>query len=99
MHTFVRRRMFCHRHTRPPFLRGPDRPRHESAAAVWAYVLKLVFDAVRAERAFIGANPRFRRIWWQVLVAIFAVRPKLQRHGISRCLIDADHLKSIARFE
>ena len=80
MHALVRRRLLRHRHARPPFLRGPDRPRHKTAAAVRADIVQLVLDAVRAERAFIGADPRLRRIRRQVLVAIFAVRSKLQRH-------------------
>ena len=45
-------------------------------------LLQLGLDAVRAERALIAADPRFRRVRRQVLVAIFAVRPKLQRHGV-----------------
>ena len=41
----------------------------------------LCLDTIGAEGAFIAADARFRRIRRQVLVAIFAVRPKLQRHG------------------
>ena len=62
-------------------VRGPDRPRRKTAAAVRADIVQFVLDAIRAERAFIGADPRFRRVRRQVLVAIFAVRPELQRHG------------------
>ena len=64
----------------PPLGGGPDRPRHKAAAAVRADIVQLVVGAIRAERAFVGADPRFRCIRRQVLVAIFAVRPKLQRH-------------------
>ena len=72
---------FVDAHARPPLVRGPDRPRHKAAAAVRADIVQLVLDAIRAERAFIGADPRVHRIRRQVLVAIFAVRPELQRHG------------------
>ena len=74
MHALVRRRVLDHAHTRPPFLRWPDRSRHEAPTAVRADVVEFCFDAIRAERAFIGADPRFRRVRRQVLVAIFAVR-------------------------
>ena len=71
----------------PPFGRGPDRPRRKTAAAVRADIVQLVLDAIRAERAFIGTDPRVRRVRRQVLVAIFAVRPELQRHGRLSMLI------------
>ena len=80
VHPLVRRRLLDDAHARPPLLRRPDRPRRKTAAAVRADIVKLGLDAIRAERAFIGADPRLRRIRRQVLVAIFAVRPKLQRH-------------------
>src|SRR4051812_38852251 len=83
MHALVRWQLLLHAHTRPPLGSGPDRPRHKTAAAVRADVVKLVLDAIRAERAFIRTYPRFRRVRRQILVAIFAVWPKLQRHGIS----------------
>src|SRR5665213_569054 len=59
----------------------PDRPRNETAAAVRANIMKLVVDAVRAERALIAADARFRRIGREIPVAIFAIGSKLQRHG------------------
>ena len=83
----------------PPFPRRADRPRRKTAAAVRADIVQPGLDAVRAERAFVGADPRFRRIRRQVLVAIFAVRPELQRHGRPVSLSRDDHRKSAAGFE
>jgi len=65
----------------PPFLRGADRPRDKSAAAVRAHIIELFDRAVRTERAFVAADASIRRMRRQILVAIFAVRPELQRHG------------------
>src|ERR1700730_14722235 len=81
MHPLVRWRTLLHRHSRPPFLRRPDRPRDKTAAAVRAHIVQLVLDAVRTERAFVTADARFHRSWRKILVAILAVRPELQRHG------------------
>ena len=81
MHALVRRQLLGDAHAGPPLGRGPDRPRRKTAAAVRADIVQLVVDAIRAERAFVGTDPRVRRIRRQVLVAIFAVRPELQRHG------------------
>src|SRR6185437_10930107 len=80
MHALVGRHVLGDADARPPFPRGADRPRHEAATAVRTDVVQLVLRAIRAERALIGADPRIERAWRQVLVAIFAVRPKLQRH-------------------
>jgi hypothetical protein len=80
IHPLVRRRPLRNRKSRPPLLGRPDRPRHKTAAAVWADVMKLVLGAVRTERALVRADARFHRIRRQVLVAIFAVRTELQRH-------------------
>src|SRR5262245_17948833 len=80
MRALVRRQVVCHAYARPPFACGPDRARDEAAAAVRADVEQLGLDAIRAERAFIRANPRIHCIRRQVEVAIFAVRSKLQRH-------------------
>src|SRR5258707_4330225 len=85
MHAFVRWRPFIDRQSRPPFLRRPDRPWDESATAVWAHIVEFVLDAVRTERALITADARVHRTRPEVLVAIFAVRPELQRH---RGLVD-----------
>ena len=60
---------------------GPDRARREAAAAIRADILQMSFNAVRAEGAFIGADAGVRGVWWQITVAIFAVRTKLERHG------------------
>src|ERR1700738_353017 len=81
MHALGRWRVFFDRHAGPPLRRRPDRPRHETAAAIRAHIVELVLDAVRAERALVAADARFRRMRRKVLVAIFAVRPELQRHG------------------
>src|SRR5450759_3683690 len=43
--------------------------------------MEVVLDAVRTEGAFEGTDARFRRMRRKILVAIFAVRSKLQRHG------------------
>ena len=81
MHTLRRRRMFSHRHSGTPFLRRADRPGGKTATAVRADIVQLALDAVHAERAFERTDARFRRVRRQVLVAIFAVRPELQRHA------------------
>ena len=73
--------MFSDRHAGTPLLRGPDRPWGKTAAAVRADIVQPGLDAVRAERAFERTNARLRRVRRQVLVAIFAVRPELQRHA------------------
>ena len=75
------------RHSR----RGPDRPRDKAAAAVRADIVQFGLDAVRAERALVAADARFRRVRRQILVAIFAVRPELQRHG-RRVLIERNRI-------
>src|SRR6185369_13250252 len=81
MHPLVRRRVLRHAYARPPFLRRADRARGKAAAAVRADVGEFGLDAVRTERAFIGADPRIRCIGRQVAVTIFAVRSKLEGHG------------------
>src|SRR5215470_16023551 len=68
-------------HARSPFVHGTDRARGEAAAAVRADVENLGLDAVGAEGAFVRADARIERARRQVLVTIFAVRPKLKRHG------------------
>src|SRR5262249_20766522 len=52
------------------FLRRPKLFGYESAAAVRADVLKDVINARSAERSLIAANPRFKRIWRQLPVAV-----------------------------
>jgi hypothetical protein len=81
MYAFVRWRIRCHAHACAPWLCRPDRPRRKTAAAVRADVEQFCLDAIGAERALIGADARFGRSGRQVLVAIFAVREKLQGHG------------------
>src|SRR5262249_7016641 len=46
-------------------------------------VEQLRLYAVRAESAFVGADARVQCGRRQILVAIFAVRPELQRHGVA----------------
>src|SRR6266849_6150770 len=84
MYPLVRWRALLDRQSRPPFLRRADRPRDKTTAAVRAHIVQLVLDAVRAERAFVRADARFHRSWRKILVAILAVRPELQRHGLIR---------------
>src|ERR1700736_6666672 len=81
MDALARRRLLFDRHAGPPFLCRPDRPGDKTAAAVRAHIVELVLDAVRTEGALVTADARFQRMRRKVLVAIFAVRPKLQRHG------------------
>src|SRR5260221_2779717 len=81
MHALVGRRLLVDADARPRRGHGPDRPGYKTAAAVRADVVQFVLGAVRTERAFVGTDPRLRRVRRQVLVAIFAVRPELQRHG------------------
>src|SRR5690348_2736474 len=80
MDTLVRRRALLEGHAGTPFPRRTDRPRHEAAAAIGTDIEEPGLDAVRAERAFIAADAGVFRIRRQILVAIFAVRPQLQRH-------------------
>ena len=96
MHAFVGRRMLGDTYAWPPFLRGADRPRDKSAAAVRAHIIELFDRAVRTERAFVAADASIRRMRRQILVAIFAVRPELQRHG-RRALKTAGTSSQIAR--
>src|SRR5215475_6890830 len=81
MHALVRRLMLGDAYASPPFARRADRARYEAAAAVRADIGKLGLDAIGAEGAFVGADPRVKRVRRQVLVAIFAVRAELQRHA------------------
>src|SRR5271169_1868736 len=99
MHPLRRSRLLLDRHPRPPFLRGPDRPRGKSAAAVRAHIAKLALDAVRTESALVTADARLRRIGRKVLVAIFAVWPELERHDRRALTKEKDHRKSDAPFE
>src|SRR5207245_2197808 len=60
-------------------LHRPHRARHEAAAAVRAHV-RQPLDARRAEGALEAADPGVERVRRQVLVAMLAVRPQLERH-------------------
>jgi hypothetical protein len=97
MYPFVRWRPLPGRQSRPPLPRRTDRPRDKTAAAVRAHIVELALDAVRTERAFVRADARFQRSWRQILVAILAVRSKLQRHGRLVMSGATDHRKSAAR--
>ena len=93
MHALARRWMRLGAYTGTPGCGRPNGARSETAAAVRADIMKLGLDAIRTERALVGTDPRFRRVRRQILVAIFAVRSKLQRHG--RLIpLSADHRKS-----
>jgi len=96
MNALVRRWTLLDRQSGAPFLCRPDRPRNKTAAAVRAYVVQLVLDAVRTERAFVRADARFHSMRRKILVAIFAVRSELQRHGGLVGWNEADHRKSNA---
>jgi hypothetical protein len=81
MYPLVRRRLRGNANARPPLLCGADWPRRKAAAAVRADIVDLARNAIGAEGAFVRADACLRRIRRKVPVAIFAVRPKLQRHG------------------
>src|SRR5581483_4310376 len=66
--------------TGPPLGHWANGPRRETAAAIRADIMQDGLHAVGAEGAFIRADARVGRIRRQVLVAIFAVRPKLECH-------------------
>ncbi len=66
----------------------PDRPLLEPAAAIRADIVEVYRDAIRAERALIGADPRIWGVGRQILVAPFAIGSELEhfvpsssRHG------------------
>src|SRR5579871_2172496 len=82
VHPLVGGRMLCDAYARPPFLGRAYWPGYESAAAIRADIVEFLLGAIGAEGALVAANARLRRMRRQVLVAIFAVRPKLQRHRI-----------------
>jgi len=96
MHALVRRWTLLDRQSGAPFLCRPDRSRDKTAAAVRAYIVQLVLDAVRTERAFVRADARFHSMRRKILVAIFAVRSELQGHGGLVGWNGADHRKSNA---
>ena len=81
MHALARRWMRLGAYTGTPGCGRPNGARSETAAAVRADIVELVLHTIRTERALIAADARFRRSGREILVAIFAVRPKLQRHG------------------
>jgi hypothetical protein len=99
MHALVGWWVPCDRYARPPFLCGTDWPRSESAPAIRTYVRELVFGTVHAECALIAADAHIRRMRWQILVTIFAVRPKLQRHDLYLREVKGDYRKSSENFE
>ena len=52
----------------------------QSHHQVRADILQFFFNAIRAECAFVRTDAGCRRIWRQILVAILAIRSKLQSH-------------------
>jgi hypothetical protein len=66
--------------------RGPDRPRHEPAAAIGTQpARKARCDAGRAKGALERADAGDGGLRRQVDVAAFAIRAKLKGHGVSPC--------------
>ena len=64
--------------------RGPDRARREVAAAIGADVLNAARRRSRRKMcAFEGTDTRLHRVGREVFVAIFAIRPKFERHVFS----------------
>ena len=55
----------------------------EAAAAIGADIAQTSLDAIGAEGAFESADARLGGVRRQVLVAIFAIRPKFERHVVS----------------
>src|SRR6516165_7613313 len=96
MYPLARSRVLFQRYARPPFLRGPDRPRHKSATAIRAYIAEFGLDAIGTKGALIAADPRLHGIRQKILVAIFAVRSKLQRHD-GRVLAKEKRISQIGR--
>jgi len=54
------RRVFPQKIVPVPILRRSDWSRNKSAATVWADIVQNAFDASRAKRAFVGADPSFQ---------------------------------------
>lgn len=55
-----------------PVFRRPDWSGYKSTTTIGADVLQDVIDTSGAERAFVGADARLKRVWRQCLVAVFA---------------------------
>lgn len=64
------RRIFPQEVIAMPIRRRPDRPWSEPAAAVGTDIAQHLFDARHAERAFIRADPRLKRLRRQRLIAM-----------------------------
>ena len=64
-----------------PVLRRPDWSGNKTPAAVGADVLQDAINTRGAERAFVGANTRFKRVWGQRLVAVLAGRSEFKHAG------------------
>src|SRR5882757_6107148 len=56
MDALFRRRALLDRQSRPPFVRRPDRPWDETAAAVRAHVVEFALDAIGTECALVRAD-------------------------------------------
>src|SRR3954447_18327990 len=61
--------------------RRPNRAANEFAAAVRADPMQPVLDAVGAERALIGADPRLQAVRRQILVAALAVGTQFEHYS------------------
>src|SRR4051794_22817909 len=80
VHALGGRRPLGEREPGAPLAGRAYRPRHEAAAAVRADIVQHALDAVGAEGALVGADPRVGRPRRQVLVAVLAVGSEL-KHG------------------
>ena len=69
-----------------PVPRRPDWSRNKSAAAVRAHVVQDVVNARGAERTFISADARFKRVRRQSFVAVFTGRAQFEHRVLSRRL-------------
>jgi hypothetical protein len=65
------------------FFERPYRPPDKLPAAVRTLAVQEVVGAVPAERAFKATDHCICRVWRQVLVAAFAIRPQLKHPLVS----------------
>jgi hypothetical protein len=70
--------MLCNACAWPVRVTRPDRSLDKPATTIGAHVVQRIVDTIGAERTLVGTNARIRRIEWQILIAIFAVRPKFE---------------------
>tara|TARA_Y100000052_G_scaffold27590_2_gene37015 strand:- start:4497 stop:4757 length:261 start_codon:yes stop_codon:yes gene_type:complete len=81
------------RHTGSVRLRGADRARDKTTAAIGADILQPGLNAVGAEGAFIAANTGVGGVGRKICIAEFAIRSEVQGHvEIYSGLIGGDRL-------